>query len=53
MKSIAPFAENSYLEIVRGNDETEFGRSACLDLNPEDQNWLLLTCRKYDTICKN
>ena len=32
---IEPFAENRYLEIGRGNDETEFGRSACLDLNAE------------------
>ena len=32
---VAPFAENRYLEIARGNDETEFGRAACLDLNAE------------------
>lgn len=32
---VTPFAENRYLEIARGNDETEFGRSACLDLNAE------------------
>ncbi len=32
---IEPFAENRYLEIARGNDETEFGRRACLDLNTE------------------
>ncbi len=32
---IKPFAENRYLEIARGNDETEFGRRACLDLNAE------------------
>ncbi len=32
---IEPFAENRYLEIARGNDETEFGRAACLDLNAE------------------
>ena len=32
---VAPFAENRYLEIARGNDETEFGRRACLDLNAE------------------
>ncbi len=32
---IEPFAENRYLEIARGNDETEFGRPACLDLNAE------------------
>ena len=31
----APFAENRYLEIARGNDETEFDRRACLDLNAE------------------
>ena len=32
---IAPFAQNRYLEIARGNDESEFGRRACLDLNEE------------------
>lgn len=32
---VAPFAEGRYLEIARGNDETEFGRTACLDLNAE------------------
>ena len=32
---IEPFAENRYLEIARGNDETEFGRRACLNLNAE------------------
>ena len=32
---VAPFAENRYLEIARGNDETEFSRRACLDLNAE------------------
>ena len=32
---VAPFAEGRYLEIGRGNDETEFGRGACLDLNAE------------------
>lgn len=32
---VAPFAENRYLEIGRGNDEREFGRSACLDINAE------------------
>ena len=32
---VAPFAEDRYLEIARGNDETEFGRAACLDLNDE------------------
>ena len=29
------FAEGRCLEIGRGNDEVEFGRSACLDLNEE------------------
>ena len=32
---IEPFAEERYLEIAQGNDETEFGRAACLDLNAE------------------
>jgi len=32
---IAPFAEGRYLEIAKGNDEIEFGRSACLDINAE------------------
>jgi hypothetical protein len=32
---IEPFAEGRYLEIAQGNDETEFGRRACLDLNAE------------------
>ncbi|MBR1589338.1 MAG: hypothetical protein IJ658_13575 [Kiritimatiellae bacterium] len=32
---VAPFAEGRYLEIAKGNDETEFGRAACLDLNDE------------------
>ena len=32
---VEPFAENRYLEIARGNDETEFGRRACLDINAE------------------
>lgn len=32
---VAPFAQNRYLEIARGNDESEFGRRACLDLNEE------------------
>ena len=32
---VAPFADGRYLEIARGNDETEFGRAACLDLNAE------------------
>ncbi len=32
---VEPLAENRYLELARGNDETEFGRAACLDLNAE------------------
>ena len=32
---VAPFAEGRYLEIAKGNDETDFGRPACLDLNAE------------------
>ena len=32
---VAPFSENRYLEIGRGNDETEFGRAACRDINAE------------------
>ena len=32
---VAPFAEGRYLEIAQGNDETEFSRSACLDINAE------------------
>ena len=32
---IDAFAENRYLEIGRGNDEVDFGRGACLDLNAE------------------
>ena len=32
---VAPFAEGRYLEIAQGNDEIEFGRCACLDLNEE------------------
>jgi len=31
----APFAEGRYLEIAQGNDEVEFGRCACLDINAE------------------
>ena len=31
----APFAEGRYLEIAQGNDEVEFGRRACLDINAE------------------
>ena len=29
------FLENRYLEIAKGNEEVEFGRAACLDLNGE------------------
>ena len=32
---ITPFAEGRYLEIAQGNDEVEFGRRACLDINTE------------------
>lgn len=32
---VAPFAEGRYLEIGRGNDDREFGRGACLDINAE------------------
>ena len=32
---MAPLAEGRFLEIAKGNDETEFGRAACLDLNAE------------------
>ena len=32
---IEPFAQGRYLEIAKGNDEVDFGRSACLDLNDE------------------
>ena len=32
---VAAFAEGRYLEIARGNEEVEFGRPACLDLNEE------------------
>ena len=32
---IDAFMEERYLEIARGNDETEFDRAACLDLNAE------------------
>ena len=30
-----PFSEGRYLEIAQGNDEVEFGRRACLDINAE------------------
>lgn len=32
---INPFAEERCLEIAKGNDEVEFGRGACLDINAE------------------
>ena len=32
---VEAFAQARMLEIARGNDEVEFGRSACLDLNQE------------------
>lgn len=32
---VEPFAEGRYLEIAQGNDEVEFGRRACLDINAE------------------
>jgi len=32
---VAPFAENRYLEIAKGNEEVEFDRAACLDYNAE------------------
>ena len=32
---VAPFAEGRYLEIAQGNDEIEFSRRACLDINAE------------------
>ena len=32
---IEPFAQGRYLEIAKGNDEVDFCRSACLDLNDE------------------
>ena len=32
---VAPFADGRYLEIAQGNDEVEFGRRACLDINAE------------------
>ena len=31
----APFVEGRYLEIAQGNNEVEFGRRACLDINAE------------------
>ena len=32
---VEAFLENRYLEIAKGNEEVEFGRAACLDLNEE------------------
>ena len=32
---VEPFAGGRYLEIAQGNDEVEFGRRACLDINAE------------------
>ena len=32
---VAPFMEGRYLEIAEGNEEVEFGRRACLDINAE------------------
>ena len=32
---VEAFLENRYLEIAKGNEEIEFGRAACLDLNDE------------------
>ena len=32
---VEAFLENRYLEIAKGNEEVEFGRAACLDLNDE------------------
>lgn len=32
---LGALAESRYLEIAKGNDETEFSRSACLELNDE------------------
>ena len=32
---IEPFAQGRYLEIAKGNEEIEFGRGVCLDLNDE------------------
>ena len=32
---VVAFLENRYLEIGKGNEEVEFGRTACLDLNDE------------------
>ena len=32
---VEAFLENRYLELAKGNEEVEFGRAACLDLNDE------------------
>jgi hypothetical protein len=32
---VAPFADGRYLEIAQGNEEIEFSRRACLDINAE------------------
>ena len=32
---VEAFLENRYLEIAKGNEEVEFGRATCLDLNDE------------------
>ena len=32
---VAPFMEGRYLEMAEGNEEVEFGRRACLDINAE------------------
>ena len=32
---VEAFLQNRYLEIAKGNEEVEFGRAACLDLNDE------------------
>ena len=32
---VEAFLENRYLELAKGNEEVEFGRAACLDLNEE------------------
>ena len=32
---VEAFLENRYLEIAKGNEEVEFGRATCLDLNEE------------------
>ncbi len=32
---VEAFLENRYLELAKGNEEIEFGRAACLDLNEE------------------